>query len=80
MVIKKYNPATLFAPVPSQEFMASVCIVSFSLSVYFYVAGVYGDNNFAVPVYNVVFGANCGLSCGMRVFLSLIESPLVALS
>ena len=41
-----------FAPVPSQEFLASACLVSFSLSAYLCVAGVYRSNYFAC------FGAN----------------------
>ena len=53
VITPKYlNLAASFAPVPNQEFLASICIISFSLSVYFYVAGVYRDNYFAV--YDVV--------------------------
>ena len=36
----RYNPTACFAFVPSQEFQASVSLL-FSLSVYFYVSGVY---------------------------------------
>ena len=60
---KCFNPVAFLPPVPSQEFLSSVCIVSFSLSVYFYVAGVCGDNYFAVPVYNVVFGPTATAAC-----------------
>ena len=48
---KYFKPVTFyFASVYDQEFLDFVCIVSFSLSVYFYVAGVYRGSYFAVPV------------------------------
>ena len=53
---KYFNLAAIFAPVPSQEFLAFVCLVSFSALVYFYVTWVYRSNSFAVPVYNGVLG------------------------
>ena len=61
--VNYFNSAAFYAPVPSQEFLASVCIVSFSLSVYFYVAGVYKGNYFAVPVYNVLGPAALWCEC-----------------
>ena len=53
VIVPKYsNPAKYFAPVSSQEYHASDCLdVSFSSSVYFYVAGIYWGNYFAVPQY-----------------------------
>ena len=49
---KYFNSTECFATVPSQELLASVCLVSFSFSVYF--AGVFGGNYFAVLVFNVL--------------------------
>ena len=48
-------------------FLASECIVSLSLSVYFYFAEVYWGNYFSVPVYNVVLGpaAACSVVWGI---------------
>ena len=51
-----FNPAVFFAPVPSQDFVASPCFVSFSLSVYLYISGVYRENYFVLPVYDNVLG------------------------
>ena len=53
---KFFNSAVFFVSPPRQEFLASVCLISFSLSVFFHVAGVYKGFYFAVPVYNVVLG------------------------
>ena len=55
MITPKYfNPATFFLPIPSKEFLATVCLVSFSFLFTF--TGVYRDNSFTVPVYHVVLG------------------------
>lgn len=48
--MKCINPAAYLATAPSQEFLASVFIVSFHFSVYIYVAGLYMDYYFALPV------------------------------
>ena len=46
----------IFAPFLSQEFLASVYLVSFSRCLFFYVIRVYRGNSFAVPVNNDVLG------------------------
>ena len=74
MITPKYfNPAAYFAPVPSQEFLASVCLVSFSPLVYFYVTWVYRGYSFAVPVYNDVFGPTAACS---EIFLVVHWRPM----
>ena len=56
-----FYTASIFAPVPGQESLASVCIVSVSLAVNFYVDGVYVD----VPLYNAVFGVGWQLQLAL---------------
>ena len=61
------NHATFFTPAPSQEFLASECLVSFSPSVYFYVTWIYRGNSLCVyndglrtaPACPVVKGHSC---------------------
>ena len=58
-----------FSPVPNQEFLTSVCLVSLSLLVHFYVTWVHTGNSFAVPLYNDVLGpaAACPVVWGLLV-------------
>ena len=46
----------IFAPVPSQKFLTSVCFVSSSPLIYFYVTSVLRGKSFAAPVYKDVLG------------------------
>ena len=64
-VNRHFNLAAFFAPAPSEEFLTSVRLVSFSLSVYIYVAGFYKGNYFAV--FDVVFLASWSLRYSVRV-------------
>ena len=64
---KCFNPTAFCVPVPSQEFLTSVCIVSSSFSVYVNVAGVYGDYFFRCTCVLYCFWANYSLSCGFFV-------------
>ena len=68
VIMPKYsNPTTFFAQVLSLEFLASVWIVWFSISVFFHFAWVYKGNYLVVPMYNVVFGTSCSLPSGLGV-------------
>ena len=74
MITPKYsNPTVFFAPVRSQEFLASVCRVSFSPLVYFFMLLEYIEATLSLYLCVMVFWGICSLPCGMMISSSFIE-------